>query len=284
MLFFILYKIGEFIALALPIRISYKFACLVSEVKYFFSFREKREMIENLKAVLPGEDVKTLKKYSGKIFANFSKYLVDFLRFKKLDLSYIKEHVPVTGINYVDEALKKGKGAILLSAHIGSWELGGAVMGILGYPINAFALDHKNRLVNDFFIRQRRVNNEKIISTAFGVRKCLNALSNNELVAIVGDKNYVNYGVVAEFFGKNTLLPKGPAVFSLKTGAVIVPAYLLRTGDDNFELVFEKPIEYSPSGDFDNDVKALTERCAKSLENCIRRFPTQWYCFERFWI
>ncbi|MDD5450167.1 MAG: lysophospholipid acyltransferase family protein [Candidatus Omnitrophica bacterium] len=284
MLFFILYKIGEFVALALPIQISYKMACLVSDVKYFFSLRERRQMIENLRCILPDKDVKTLKRHSRQIFCNFSMYLVDFLRFKKLNLRYVREHIKITGINNVDEAIKRGKGAILMSAHIGNWELGGALMGILGYPINVLALDHKNKLVNNFFISQRSINNEKIISVAFGVRKCLHALSNNEFVAIVSDKNYVHQGAVVKFFGKDTLLPKGPATFSIKTGAVIVPSYMVRTGGDHFELILEKPIEYAARGDFENDVKGLTQLCARALEDCIRKYPTQWYCFERFWM
>ena len=284
MFFFLLYKIGEMIALAMPVRLSYRLAALISDIKYFFSFYERREMVENLKQVLPGADIKILRRHSKKIFANFSKYLVDFFRFKKLDSKYIEERVEIIHKDYIDAALKRGKGAIILSAHLGNWELGGAVMGILGYPINVLALDHKNKLVNDFFINQRRIKNENIISIKFAVRKCFKALAGNELIAIVADKDFTNIGEVVSFFGKETLLPKGPAALSLKTGAVIIPGYLIRAKNEYFKLIFEKPIEYTPSGDFDRDVRALTVQCTKRLENCIRTYPTQWYCFRRFWL
>ena len=283
MLFFFLYYIGAIVALSIPVRVSYKIASFIVAIKYLLSLSERREMVENLKLVLPGKDLKTLKGYAREIFRNFSMYLVDFFRFKKVDLQYVKEHVELVNKNFIDEALQKGKGAIILSAHLGSWELGGAAMGVVGYPINVVALDHKNKLVNKFFIRQRQMKNERVISIGIALKKCFRVLKNNELLAIVGDKDFTNNGLVSKFFGKDTLLPKGPAVFSLKTGAAIIPGFVIRDHDENCRLIFEKPIEYAPSGDFEKDVINLTACCAKVLEDCIRRYPTQWYCFRKFW-
>lgn len=284
MLFYILYKLGESFALAFPVKASYAVASFISDIKYWLSPRERREMVENLKLVLPDEPEKALRRYSREIFINFSRYLVDFFRFKKTDLAYVNSHVEIPGREYIDEGLKKGKGVVILTAHLGSWELGGAVMGLLGYSMNALVLEHKNRRVNNFFVTQRQIKNEKVISTTFALRKCLGALTNNELLAIVGDKDYANSGVVVKFFGKDTLLPKGPAVLSLKTGAAIVPGYTARIKDDKFRLIFERPVEFSPGGNFEEDVEALTGLCARRLEAGIQKYPTQWYCFRRFWL
>jgi len=283
MLFFILYKIGTFLALALPAKACYRLASFFADIKYLVSFRETQQIVENLELVLPGHDRKTLKAYVRKIFKNFSIYLVDFLRFGKLNLEYVKKYVNVVNRNYIDEALKKGKGVVILSAHLGNWELGGAVLGILGYPINVVALDHTNKFVTDFFVNQRRKNNERVISIGMALKKCFVALKNNELLAIVGDKDFTNNGVTVKFFEKETILPKGPAVFSLRTGASIVPAFVIRDEGQNCRLIFDKPIEYSPGGNFEEDVVKLTQCCSTVMENYIRKFPTQWYCFRRFW-
>lgn len=283
MLFFLLYKIGIILALIFPVRIGYKVAGFISDIKYLFSPLERREIVENLKLVLPDTDVKTLRRYSKEIFRNFSKYLVDFFRFEKVDLDYVKGHVEIVHKDYIDEALKKGKGVMILSAHLGNWELGGITMGLLGYPMNAIVLEQKNKLVNRFFVNQREMKNEKVIPMSFAARKCLNVLMNNELLAIMGDKDYTNNGVIVKFFGRDTLFPKGPAAFSLKTGAVIVPGATIRTDKDYFKLIFDKPVEYSPGADFDKDLTALAQRCADALEDFIRKYPDQWYCFRRFW-
>lgn len=275
---------GEFLALRLPVALSYRIAALLSRVKYIFSPSERREMIENLRCVLPHNSNKELKEYGKGILANFSLYLVDFFRFKKIDLKYIKEHVKVVGENHLDDALAKGKGVILLTAHLGNWELGGAVIGVLGYPMNVLALDHKNKLVNDFFVNQRRMKGERIISIHFAIRRSIAALANNEFIAILGDKDFTNTGVVTKFFDKDSLMPKGPAVLSLKTGAVIIPGFLIRIKGEKSMLFFERPVEYSPTGDFDKDILKLTELCTGRIEEVIKRYPTQWYCFRRFWL
>lgn len=284
MIFFLLYKAGEFLAIHLPVALSYRIAALLSRVKYAFSPAERREMIENLKCVLPHNSNRALKKYGKEILANFSLYLVDFFRFKKIDLKYINKYVEVVGENHLDDALAKGKGVILLSAHLGNWELGGAVIGVLGYPMNVIALDHKNKLVNNFFINQRKIKGERIISLAFAVRRSIAALANNEFVAIMGDKDFTSTGVVVKFFGKDSLMPKGPAALSLKAGAVIVPGFLVRLRGERSRLFFERPVEYSPTGDFEKDTLKLTELCTGRIEDVIKRYPTQWYCFRRFWL
>ena len=176
MIMFILYKIGAIVALAVPVRIGYAMATFIAYFKYIFSYREKHEVVENMKLVLPNADAKTLKSCSREIFVNFSKYLIDFFRFKKIDLKYVKEHVEIVHLDYIDAALKKGKGAIILSAHIGSWELGGATMSLRGYSLNAIVLNHNDKLVNEFFVNQRRMKSEKVISANFALRKCFNAL------------------------------------------------------------------------------------------------------------
>ena len=162
--------------------------------------------------------------------------------------------------------------------------LGGAVIGVLRYPMNVIAMDHKNRLVNNFFINQRKMKGERIISLNFAVRRSIAALANNEFVAILGDKDFTNTGVVVKFFGRESLIPKGPAALSLKTGAVIIPGFLVRLKGIRCRLFFERPVEYPPAGDFEKDVVRLTELCTRRVEDVIRRHPTQWYCFRRFWL
>ncbi|MEI8175883.1 MAG: lysophospholipid acyltransferase family protein [Candidatus Omnitrophota bacterium] len=283
MLFFLVYQIGSRIALALPVRAGYAAACFLADLKYFFSRKERQEIIENLRLVLPGATEEELSAHARDIFRNFSKYLVDFFRFKRMDQNYVRKQVTLSAREIVDRERARGAGSILMTAHLGNWELGGAVMGILGYPMNVIALDHKNKRVNKFFVNQRQMKNERVISIGVALKKCFVALKKNEMLAILGDRDFTNHGVVVPFFGKDTLLPRGPAVFSLKTGAPIIPGFMIRHPDDHFTLSFEEPIAYQPTGDFEADVKNLTQLCGAEIERYIRKYPGQWYCFRKFW-
>ena len=203
--------------------------------------RERHAVVENLKIILnkPSCD-KEIRVITRDVFRNFAKYLVDFFRFSLIDDEYIKRFVRLEGRENLEEALKRGKGVIILSAHLGNWELGGYVLGKLGYNMNAVVLTHKNEKVNNFFINQRFMGNFKSIEIGATLRGCYRALKGNELLALLGDRNFSSTGLMAEFFGKPALMPKGPAALALRTGATVLPTYMVREEDDTFRLIFEK--------------------------------------------
>lgn len=287
MILAILYRIGCCLVLNFPLRLSYRIARFLADIHYFLYKKERRAVIENLKVILnkPENNVsdEALKRVAREVFRNFAKYLVDFLRFSGMDLDYIKRIVILDGISNLEEALKKGRGVIVLSAHLGNWELGGYVLGKFGYSINAVVLTHKDEKVNEFFKRQRNLGNFKSIEIGATLRSCYKALKNNELLALLADRNFSNTGLMMEFFGKPALMPKGAPILSIRTGAVIVPCFMVREKDDSFRLIFEKPIYPESEDDEDSVVKNLMKRYLPSVENAIRQYPAQWYVFKEFW-
>lgn len=284
MIFYVLYRIGQFLTLAAPLRLSYFVASFFADIHYLLSPKERKAVIENLKVVLNSpEETPELKAISRGVYRNFAKYLVDFFRFSKIDISYIKKFVKVEGLSNIDEALKQGRGVIILSAHIGNWELGGMVLGKLGYRISAVVLTHQHDRVNDFFISQRLLGNFKSIEIGASLRGCYNALKNNELLALLGDRNFSTNGIRADFFGRHALMPKGPSALSVRTGAAIVCGYMIRQPDDTFGIKFEKPIYPDNALTEEAAVREVLSRYMSSMEDTIRRFPCQWYVFKEFW-
>jgi len=281
---FLIYRLGQFLALVLPLNTVYAVAAFLARMQYLLSRKDRLIVYGNLRAIFPDKNEEEIACLAKEVFINFAKYLADFFRFEKIDKKFLAENVKVTGMENLDEALKRGKGAIALSAHIGNYELGGAVISLLGYKFNAVALDHDNKLINDFFIGQRARTGVQVISLRSALRSCFEALGRGEVLALLGDRDFSNRGIVTDFFGKKTMIPKGPAAFSVKIGVPIVPGFLLRMPDDTFELRFDKPISYSTTGDREADEKKVTDLCIKVIEDYIRRYPSQWYMFRRFWL
>ncbi|MCX5709045.1 MAG: lysophospholipid acyltransferase family protein [Candidatus Omnitrophica bacterium] len=275
-----LYKIGQFISRAVPLKTAYKIAAFFSDVHFVFADKDRAEVIANLKAMFPEKSKKELLKIRIQIFRNFAKYLVDFFRSEEVDTEYIKRKVKIDDIRNIDDALKKGKGVVILSAHIGNWELGGIVLAYLGYPLSGVALPHKSKKVNDFFNGQREKKGMKVISFGKAARTCLKLLKENKLIALVGDKDFSKEaGVVTNFFGKPSFMPKGPAAFALKNGSAIVPVFVLRNPDDTFTIKINKPIDCSS-----NSIEGITAKCTEEIEKLIIAHPEQWYMFKKFWI
>jgi len=281
---YILYRIGQFIALTLPLKFSYLVSVIISDIHYLFAHGDRKAVKENLKVIFPEKPDREIRKIRIRMFRNFAKYLVDFFRFQKLDKEYIKKNIRIENINNFNKAMAKQKGVVVLTAHLGNWELGGVVISLMGYPFWVVALAHKYERVNKFFNEQRESKGINVVTLGKAVRTCLNVLKENKLVGLVGDRDFTEKGIVLDFFGKPAIFPEGPAAFCLKAGSPIVPGFMLRNKEDNFTLVIEEPIEFNPTGSKEKDIRELMGRYIRIFENYIRRYPDQWYMFRRFWI
>lgn len=284
MMLYYLYRAGSCLAKAFPNKVCYAIADLIARIYYSISGADRASIRENLKVVLgPGVEEKVMKRHVLSLFRNFAKYLVDFFKFPRFTREEVFGRVKISGIERLDKCLSQGKGVILVSMHLGNWEMAGAVLGALGYAVNAIALEHGNKKVNDFFVSQRAINGLKVIPLGIQVKQCFKVLKRNEILGIIGDKDYTSNGEYVDFFGKKALIPKGPAVFALRTGAPIVVCAFIRNPDDSFEYTFETPEEYEPSGDESRDIEALMGGYIRIMESFIKEHPDQWYAFRRVW-
>jgi Kdo2-lipid IVA lauroyltransferase/acyltransferase len=280
---FILYRIAVFFALRIRLERAYNIAAMVGKVYSFFSFKDAHAVYDNLKTIFPNISRKEAASIAKEAFANFCKYLVDFFRAPLLDKTFIEKNVKIEGLKYLDESLDKKHGVILVSAHLGNWELAAGIFAKIGYDLNAVVLSHRHKNVNDFFIQRRHMLGVKAIPFGSALRRCFKCLSENRVLALVGDRDYFDNGVQVLFFRKKTIIPKGPAVLSLRFGSPIVPVFMIRNDDDTFRLRLYPPIEYRHSGDKDKDIRLLTLAYLKIIEDVIREYPSQWYVFRRFW-
>lgn len=286
---YILYRIGKYLALCIPLKVAYAIAVFVSDLHYLSSSADRSAVWQNLKVIFPDKSDKEIWDIRRRMFRNFAKYLVDFFRFAKIDNEYIQKNIKIENVHYFDETLKKGKGAVVLTAHLGNWELGGVVIALCGYPFWVVALSHKNKKVNDFFISQRQSKGIQVIPLGNAGRQCFNLLKKNKLVALVGDRDFTEKGVKVDFFGKKTFLPLGPAFLSMKTQAPIITGFMLRNPDDTFTLTINKPIEIdikepAVKPDKEENLLRIIDTYKVVLEDYIRKYPDQWYMFRRFWI
>ena len=284
MFFYVLYIIGYTLSNIFPLGAAYWLAERFADMHYSISRKDRDSVSKNLSIVLK-KDMKECTLLARKVFRNFAMYLVDFFRMGRLNEDVVKKRVKVLGLDNLNKALEKNKGAILLSAHIGNWEMGGVVTAIKGYDISAVVLNHKYKKINEFFIRQREKKGMKAIPVDAIMKRCISALSRNGTLALLGDRDFTNSGIVLDFFGVPTSIPKGPAMFSIKIGSPIVPTFFIRDNRFNYKLIFDKPIEAETLSGLTKDemIKRLTGKFIPVMEKYIREYPYQWLMFRRFW-
>lgn len=241
-------------------------------------------MKKNIKKILPGE--KNVSVLAREVFRNFGRYLIEFFQMKEIvDDHFIKTKVNIKGTEYLDDVLAKGKGGIVVTAHIGNWELGAVLISVLGYPIMAVALPHKERPVNDLFNHQREAKGVTVVPTNVALRRCIEQLKSNKLIALVADRDFSTNGIVMDFLGQKALVPKGAAMFSWKSGAPIIPIFLIRNGDGTFNFSCHEPI-YPPREDTSKNeeeiISGIMRRYITVIEEQIRAHPSQWLLFREF--
>ena len=276
------YQAGQWLAVHLPRPVAYQIASLLALAHYALSPADRAAVGRNLDVVLgPGHPRR--RAIARAVFRNFAKYLVDFLRMEEVDAAFLARHVTVVGREHLEAARRRGRGVLIVSAHIGNYELGAAASAVLGYPVNTIVLTHQDPRINALFDRQRRRVGVHPIPVGMALRQVFAALRRNELLGVLADRDFFNHGMRLTFLGREVSIPQGPALFALRTGAAMVPTFLTREPGDRFQLAFEAPIEPAPTGDEAADVARLMTTVLPVLERYIRRYPDQWYLFRDFW-
>jgi KDO2-lipid IV(A) lauroyltransferase len=278
MLDFVFYKLAQFLTIILPRRVIYLIAWFVGFLTASFSRKDRRAVIDNLFAITKDRTF-ALRNYP-RVFQYFALNIVDFLMMDRLKRKFFDRFVEVVNADYIKQALSFKKGIIALTAHLGAWELGGALLANHGYPVVALVLDHRHREVTNFFENQRRRQNIEVYSIKHSMRHLLNALSQGKIVAILGDRLFsLQGGIEINFFNHSVLFPKGAAALSIKTESPILIGFFVRKGMFYYQLEFIRPIV--PTAQYTTE--GLTEYIVKIIEEYIRKYPLQWFMFRRFW-
>jgi lauroyl/myristoyl acyltransferase len=272
-----------------PVRFAYWVGALVGDFIYLTWRRHSANAVSNMRRVLgDNADWRVVKEMARDSFRNYAKTLVDFLRFPHLDREDIDRAVPSQrGLNYLDEALGKGKGLVIVTGHIGNWDMAGAVLGHKGLPLHAVADRFEPQKMDDLINGTREKHGLNILSLEPGsLKQIFTALKKNEIVLLLFDRPQPGEGVAVQFFGETAYLPPGPAAIAIRTGAALSIGYCLRQrGDKRFVGVFEKPIEYKHllTGDKEADIQCVTQEIVNRFERVIREHPDQWYMFREMW-
>ena len=191
------------------------------------------------------------------------------------------EHVE--GWHYVQEALQGGKGIILVTGHLGNWELAGAYFAARGVPLDVVARGMANPVFEAFVNRTRNQIGMEVIHDRDAVRRTPRSLRDNRAVAFVADHDALGLAsTFVPFFGRPAKTPRGPAVFALRFGAPVLFVAAVRTGSGRYSMYIE-PVPVVSTGDREADVDRIVLAFTQMLESYVRRFPDQYFWQHRRW-
>jgi KDO2-lipid IV(A) lauroyltransferase len=194
--------------------------------------------------------------------------------------------IKIKGKEYLDASLTKGKGVIALGAHFGSFTLLGSRLAVEGYPMNLIINEGNFPRIWKKLATYQGIVGQKTFSpkpATSSIKKSLNCLHRNEILYIVADEQQRRGGIPVPFFNRKAFTPLGPAIFSLKTGAPILPMFIVREDGLQRTLVIGPPIEMNRTSDEKKDTERLTAVFTKAIEEMVREYPSQWAWLNRRW-
>ena len=278
---YVLYGVARIFVFLVPVALAYLVGRWGGALFFWLAVDTRRIALANFSQVLgKSKNDPEVRRTARRCLEQFGMYLVDFLRMGRLGEEEVRRFVDVRGREHMDRAVARGKGVVALTAHLGNWELGGVTLALMGYPVHAIALAHQDPRVDRIFVKRRAERGIKVIPVGVAIKRSFGAIRKGHLLALLGDRDLRAQGVHATFFGRETTVPRGPAVLALRTGAAVVPGFAIRDKTGRYQLYLEEPI--IPRVD-EESIEEFTDRMLRVLESYIRRYPDQWFMFHRMW-
>lgn len=280
---FVPYKTVSLLTKVLPRRACYAVARQAAGWACRHNHAVRNVLAANLRVVLDGRGTAwsepELERIVRRNFVNFAKYAVDFFQTGRLSAQALAALVTVEHIEHLEECRAMERGVIGLSAHVGNWELGAGILDQQGCRVNAIVRAQPSARLDALFRAQRirrGVHELPLDNAAASVAACL---KRKELVVLLADLDFSQGPAGVPFFGRTARLPRGPAVMARRSGAPLLPAFVLRQADDTFRLRAHPPIP----ADRSRSVEDIQRSICAVLEEVIGNHPDQWFAFRPLW-
>jgi KDO2-lipid IV(A) lauroyltransferase len=252
----VFYVIGR-----IPRVVSRKIGNLLGDAGYWLDRRHREIALDNISLALGNElDRAEQASLARAVYRNLGQIIFEVGWSVTAELESLYDHVTIEGLENYLAAFKKGKGVLVITAHIGNWELASVVAKKAGMPIHVVYRPLDFRPLDLFF---------KATRSRFGA-------------TLIPSRHALYDGVWVDFFGRRTCTSKGMALIALKTGAPVLPVFLYREAS-GFRAVFGKEIPLVVTGDKTSDIESNTLNYSKAIEKGIRKHPEQWFWVHRRW-
>lgn len=258
---------------------------VLGEAAFWLDKRHRDITLQNLQVAFEQElDASQRQSLARAVYRNLGQILFEVGWSLNADWETLCRQITITGLENYQEACRRGKGVLVITAHMGNWELLPIVAKRAQLPINIVYRPLDFKPLDRFFEHTRSRYGAKLIPSRRALVKILKALRKGEAVAMLMDQNVDFYeGVWVDFFGHPACTSKAMAVIAMKTEAAVLPVFLYRQSD-GFRAVFGQILTPAAStGDKQKDVEARTAQYTKVIEDGVRAEPDQWFWVHQRW-
>ncbi|MBU1125872.1 MAG: lysophospholipid acyltransferase family protein [Candidatus Omnitrophica bacterium] len=270
----------------IPFRLLYGFANGIGSFGYRVLLQQRRIAQESLKIAFGrGKTAEERETIARESFLFMARSAVE-LMFLMDNPCLLKKRVTIVGQEYLQKALAKGCGVILVSAHFGNFPLLMAKLALSDFPISGIMRPMRDSRVERFFLDKRQRLGVKTIYSqprTACVNETIETLRKNGIVFIPIDQNFGTGGVFVDFFGSKAATATGPVVLAQRTKAALIPCFIVRQKDDTHVLIFEEALQLRQKATPEETVQENIQQLTTIIETYIRTYPAEWGWIHRRW-
>ncbi len=255
-------------------------------VAVYWTFGRLRRVGErNLELAFPELPSKIRTAELRGVYRSLAWQLVEFCRMVGYTAENTRDWIRTEGLENFLAAKARGKGVLIVTGHLGAWELSSFYHSLMGYSMGMVIRRLDNRRLDDYVNAIRCLHGNRVLHKDEFARGLLTAMRAGETVGILMDTNMrPPQGEFVEFFGHQACTASGLARVALKTGAAVLPGFMVwERAEQKYVLHFGPELTFAPTGDAEADAQAATQLCASATEEWIRRYPDQWLWIHRRW-
>jgi len=258
--------------------------CLAFAVYWSFG-RLRRVGWRNLALAQPELSIKEKNRILRGVYRHLGWQLVEFCRMARYTPENTLDWIRAEGMENYLAAQARGKGVLIVTGHLGAWELSSFYHSLMGHPMSMVIRPLDNRRLDAFVNAIRCLHGNRVISKDDFGRGLLTAMRSGQTVGILMDTNMTPpQGEFVKFFGVEACTATGLAHIARKTGAAVLPGFMLwEPAERKYILHFGPEIEIPHTADASADILAGTQLCTSAIESWIRRYPDQWLWIHRRW-
>ncbi|MFL5565231.1 MAG: lysophospholipid acyltransferase family protein [Gemmatimonadaceae bacterium] len=268
--------------------LSWDVACKMGEKLGSLGYRplgiRKRVVERQIAAAFPELEHDAVVDLARQSYAHLGRTFIETALLDSIGRTGLQQLVDtVEGWEEVDDVMAKGKGAVMVTGHIGNWELAGAYVAARGIPLDAIVRGMANPLFDAYINHTREAMGMTVVHDSDAVKRTPRSLRAGRAVAFVADQGVMGLAsTFVPFFGRPAKTPRGAAVFALRFGVPVIFVVALRKPDGRYRIVVER-IEATRTGNMDRDVDAVVARFTERLEHWVRVVPAQYFWQHRRW-
>jgi KDO2-lipid IV(A) lauroyltransferase len=256
---------------------------VIGHIMFLADKKHRKIALDNLSYAFADEKNPTEIRILGRqIFKNLVRVVFEIGWSLRLEIKDFDKHFRIEGLSNLRSAYEKDKGVLILTAHLGNWELLTIIAAMIGYPTSIVVRPLDFLPLERFFGKLRTRFGGRLIPKD-SMRTVLGSLKQRNIVGLLMDQNVDWYeGVFVDFLGRVCCTSKGLALLALKTKTPVVPLFLVReTWGFKAEVGQEVPLV--KTGDMRKDIEANTQGYNRVIESFVRRYPDQWFWVHQRW-